>query len=270
MGYHAGFNLGLNCAESVNFALDSWLDLARKAKVCECVEDSVRIDVDALLVQRELEAQGLALKEGQESEDSPASTTKSGRKRKAPALPDQDVPDHSPAKKKAKSKIDQNAAPSAPSKVLSIKLKLGPRPIEPVYVCCLCVNTDEEGLLRVHDPPRAAEAGSPHPESGHWRAHASCASVVPETWVDEIDLPNGTKETVVFGVDSIPRDRWNLVSSSRCVIEVKLTNGYRNALYAPSRRRRGMVHLFNARRASVRRHSTSHVLGRVTRAALLG
>ena len=36
-GYHAGFNLGFNCAESVNFALESWIDLGRKAKACECV-----------------------------------------------------------------------------------------------------------------------------------------------------------------------------------------------------------------------------------------
>jgi hypothetical protein len=38
-GYHAGFNLGLNCAESVNFALDSWLELGRRAKACECISD---------------------------------------------------------------------------------------------------------------------------------------------------------------------------------------------------------------------------------------
>jgi hypothetical protein len=36
-GYHAGFNLGFNCAESVNFALESWLELGRRAKVCQCV-----------------------------------------------------------------------------------------------------------------------------------------------------------------------------------------------------------------------------------------
>ena len=48
-GYHAGFNMGFNCAESVNFALDSWIDYGRKAKHCQCVRDSVHIDVDKML-----------------------------------------------------------------------------------------------------------------------------------------------------------------------------------------------------------------------------
>ncbi|KAF8313986.1 JmjC-domain-containing protein, partial [Clavulina sp. PMI_390] len=38
-GYHAGFNLGLNCAESTNFALESWVQLGRTAGVCRCVDD---------------------------------------------------------------------------------------------------------------------------------------------------------------------------------------------------------------------------------------
>ncbi|KAJ2722074.1 hypothetical protein GGI07_003561 [Coemansia sp. Benny D115] len=45
LGYHAGFNHGFNCAESVNFALDRWLDIARESKHCECVKDSVTIDL---------------------------------------------------------------------------------------------------------------------------------------------------------------------------------------------------------------------------------
>ena len=36
-GYHAGFNLGFNCAESVNFALESWIEVGRKAQACNCV-----------------------------------------------------------------------------------------------------------------------------------------------------------------------------------------------------------------------------------------
>ncbi|KAJ2211141.1 hypothetical protein EV179_005720 [Coemansia sp. RSA 487] len=45
LGYHAGYNHGFNCAESVNFALDQWLDVAWESKHCECVKDSVTIDL---------------------------------------------------------------------------------------------------------------------------------------------------------------------------------------------------------------------------------
>lgn len=52
-GYHQGYNLDFNCAESVNFALDSWIEIGKKAKSCTCIDDSVVIDVESLLLSTE-------------------------------------------------------------------------------------------------------------------------------------------------------------------------------------------------------------------------
>src|SRR5208282_3232495 len=48
-GYHSGYNLGYNCAESVNFATEEWLDIGRNARKCNCAEDSVNINVDDII-----------------------------------------------------------------------------------------------------------------------------------------------------------------------------------------------------------------------------
>lgn len=48
-GYHAGFNYDYNLAESVNFALEDWLPIGLKAKKCECVSDSVGIDMQTMI-----------------------------------------------------------------------------------------------------------------------------------------------------------------------------------------------------------------------------
>lgn len=50
-GYHSGFNLGFNCAESINFATERWLPLGKVAKSCTCVGDSVTINVDTWLTE---------------------------------------------------------------------------------------------------------------------------------------------------------------------------------------------------------------------------
>ncbi|GAA5915820.1 hypothetical protein JCM8208_006875 [Rhodotorula glutinis] len=50
-GYHSGFNLGFNCAESINFATERWLPLGKVTKHCQCIEDSVNIDVATWLRQ---------------------------------------------------------------------------------------------------------------------------------------------------------------------------------------------------------------------------
>jgi len=58
-----------------------------------------------------------------------------------------------------------------------------------------------------------------------WRAHESCALVVPETWVDEVPMPSDPSSSsttvmkrMVFGVDVVSKDRWNL----KCAVCQKL------------------------------------------------
>ena len=48
-GYHAGFNQGLNCAESTNFASVRWIDYGKRAKRCLCKEDVVQINMDVFV-----------------------------------------------------------------------------------------------------------------------------------------------------------------------------------------------------------------------------
>jgi hypothetical protein len=196
----------------------------------------VRIDVDQLLAEKEEERKAaLAAKYLPKHESSKKSIVKreilddvlppapktSSRKRKSDISKDNE--DTVPKLKKIK--IKPSAASKVPSATisipaskplpkLSITLKLGPRPAEAEpFPCCLCVSMNREGLLRVHEPPLTRKdavdaAGSPKV----WLAHEDCASIVPETWVDEIDSYGG-REKVVFGVDGIVKDRWNLVCS---------------------------------------------------------
>ena len=123
----------------------------------------------------------------------------------------------SPKKLKIKvtpSQAGGSAGASSKGPLLKLSLKLGPKPPEPeAYPCCLCISANREGLLRVYEPPvgrKDVEEAAGRPKE--WLAHEYCASVVPETWVDEIEhTDTGITEKVVFGVDGIVKDRWNLV-----------------------------------------------------------
>mmetsp|Transcript_6165 Transcript_6165/g.7063 ORF Transcript_6165/g.7063 Transcript_6165/m.7063 type:complete len:572 (+) Transcript_6165:66-1781(+) len=47
--YHAGFNVGWNFAEAVNFATKRWIPYGRKARWCNCERYTVRFDMDRVV-----------------------------------------------------------------------------------------------------------------------------------------------------------------------------------------------------------------------------
>ncbi|KAF9073520.1 JmjC domain, hydroxylase-domain-containing protein [Rhodocollybia butyracea] len=229
-GYHAGFNLGFNCAESVNFALKSWIELGKVAKACKCIADSVVIDVNQLLANREMENglgdEVIARKSTSRSKSVPSKPVKqedvyvlvpplSKNKRKAPLLTDGQPAAKKQRKSTKRPTITLPASSSQTKPRLSIKLKLGPKPEAEVFPCCLCVSQSNERLLRVHDPPFGRkEALDACSNPAVWMAHEECANIVPETWVDEVESGSSGMQRVVFGVDGIPKDRWNLKCSA--------------------------------------------------------
>lgn len=222
-GYHAGFNLGLNCAESVNFALESWIELGLKAKACECITDSVKLDVRQLLDAYEGRgaepefsppSPGVTSSTSSTSSTEKSTATTASKKRKAPSSTTT-TGQTKPARKKSKPTPSPTKRSDVTMPTLTFKLP-GRMPERESYPCCLCVSQSQVDLLPVHDPPthrKDACEGAGNPEK--WMAHRQCADVVPETWADtmEVQVPGELRTELrcyVFGVDGIVKDRWNL------------------------------------------------------------
>ncbi|KAG5363313.1 DNA damage-responsive transcriptional repressor RPH1 [Yarrowia sp. B02] len=206
-GYHAGYNLGYNCAESVNFATPQWVPIGKHAHKCLCISDSVGLDVERL----ERRMLGLSSDSEHSEDDGHHSGVSVG-------TPDSEIDDHMLPKPevqpkpraKAKAKPGTGRGRGRPRKypkAEEVGTVVSPAVIPPVVVakpvakpvkrkreveCVLCPNEipDFETL------PVAASQGK--------SAHRVCANFVPET---------GVEQGQVYGFDDIPKGRLDL----RCV-----------------------------------------------------
>ncbi|PNY27950.1 DNA damage-responsive transcriptional repressor RPH1 [Tolypocladium capitatum] len=179
-GYHSGYNLGYNCAEAVNFALDSWLEMGKIAKKCECAQAQDSVWINVYEIERKLRGEETEYEETEDDEDEDDDEDMSG----LPTPP----AGHGVRFKDASRKRKRGVAKGGKAKVKKIKLRLKSKAEPP---CCLC-------------PHDISELGMLPTDDGR-KAHRLCALYLPETYIDNVD-----GDEVVCNVAGIHKDRLDL------------------------------------------------------------
>lgn len=178
-GYHSGYNLGYNCAEAVNFALDSWLDMGKIAKKCECAQAQDSVWVNVYEIERKLRGEETEYEETEEEDD--GDEDQSG-------LP---TPPASHGVKFKEEGLKRKRGPGEKGrkvKVKKIKLRIKTKAEPP---CCLCPNDYPSAEFLPTDDGR--------------KAHRLCALYLPETYIDTVD-----GQEVVSNAAHIHKDRLDL------------------------------------------------------------
>lgn len=163
-GYHSGYNLGYNCAEAVNFALDSWLPLAKIAKKCQCAQAQDSVWVDVYEIERKLRGESTEYEETEDEEDE-----EEDEEDQETGLPS---PPYSHTVRIKGAGRKRKRAPGKEPKVKAKKIRLRLKShVEPP--CCLCPNDIPGAEIMSTDDGR--------------KAHRMCALYLPETYIETVD-----------------------------------------------------------------------------------
>ncbi|KAH0426790.1 JmjC domain-containing protein [Colletotrichum camelliae] len=181
-GYHSGYNLGYNCAEAVNFALESWLPMGKIAKRCECAQAQDSVWVDVYDIERKLRGEETEYEETDEDEDDEDEDE------------DEDAsgllspPNGNTVVIKTSRKRKRAGDKGGKIKVKKIRLKVKTR-AEPI--CCLCPSDIPGAEILPTDDGR--------------KAHRMCALYLPETYIDTVD-----DKEIIANVANINKERLDL------------------------------------------------------------
>ncbi|KAG6040591.1 hypothetical protein E4U41_007784 [Claviceps citrina] len=180
-GYHSGYNLGYNCAEAVNFALDTWLEMGKIAKRCECAQAQDSVWINVYEIERKLRGEETEYEETDEEDDEEDDDEVSG----LPTPP----ASHGVKFKDATRKRKRGPGERGPKpKVKKIRLRLKTKTEPP---CCLCPNDIARYEVLPTDDGR--------------KAHRLCALYLPETYIDSVD-----GREVICNAGSVHKDRLSL------------------------------------------------------------
>lgn len=187
-GYHSGYNLGYNCAEAVNFALDSWMPMGKIAKKCECAQAQDSVWVDVYEIERKLRGEPTPEYWDSDDEDDDDDEDEDEDDDEETGLPSPSsshaVRIKAPARKRKRARIVKEKK----DKVKKLRLRVKAH-VEPP--CCLCPNDIPGFEILATDDGR--------------KAHRLCALYLPETYVETVD-----GQELVFNVAGIEKARLEL------------------------------------------------------------
>lgn len=188
-GYHSGYNLGYNCAEAVNFALDSWLPMGKIAKKCECAQAQDSVWVDVYEIERKLRGEPTPEYWSEEDdEDEDDEEDDEDEDEEVSGLPS--PPSSHAVRIKTSIRKRKRTKPGKEKKERTKKLRLRVKAhVEPP--CCLCPNDIPGAEILSTDDGR--------------KAHRLCALYLPETYVETIE-----GQEIVFNVAGIEKARMEL------------------------------------------------------------
>ncbi len=182
-GYHSGYNLGYNCAEAVNFALDSWLPMGKIAKKCQCAQAQDSVWVDVYEIERRLRGEETEYEETDDDEDEDEEDEDQDTGLPSP-------PSSHTLRAKGTGRKRKRAAGDKEPRVKTKKIRLRLKShVEPP--CCLCPNDIPGAEIMPTDDGR--------------KAHRMCALYLPETYIETVD-----GQEIIANAASIDKARLDL------------------------------------------------------------